>query len=160
MVSGGEPRSLSDDVMPCHPVMFREAWVDMLHDVKDEDTRPLGLSTIKSTFSGRHVIFIVLKNSTQVDPHSLGLGSYIRDPGLSEVSCKGNCPRACKGPLYSDCRDSRMSRMGFNTHPVKLLRPVGNGKYLTARLTVSSGWKNRRALISWSYQCACHLMEV
>ena len=82
MTLGGEPWCLSDDVMPLHPVMFWEAWVDMLHDVKDEGTRLLGLSTLKGTFPGCHVIFVVLKNSTQVDPHSLGPGSHIHDPGL------------------------------------------------------------------------------
>ena len=57
--------------MPLHPVRFQEAWVDMLHDVKNEGTRSQGLSTVKGTFPGCHVIFIVLENGAQVDLHSL-----------------------------------------------------------------------------------------
>ena len=84
----------------------------MLHDVKDEGTRPPGLPTVKGTFPGHHVIFVILENSAQIDPHSLDRVRTSVTPGSSEVGGKGNCPLACRGPLYGDCRAWGMSRIG------------------------------------------------
>ena len=71
MVLSGKPWCLSDNVMPLHPVRFWETWVDVLHHFKDDGTRSLGFSPIKGTFPVGHIIFIVLQDGTQVNPHSL-----------------------------------------------------------------------------------------
>ena len=82
MVLGGEPWHFSDNIMLMHPVMFREAWVDMRHDIEDKGAGPSGFPTVKGTFPGCHIIFEVLENGAQEDPHSLRLASHISDPRL------------------------------------------------------------------------------
>ena len=95
--------------MPLYLVRFRETWVDVFHDVQDKGTRSSGVHTIKGTFPGCHVVFIVLENGTQVDPDSLDWVHTSVTLVSFKVGCKGNCPRACIGLLYSDCRAGGMS---------------------------------------------------
>ena len=54
----------------------------MLHDLKHKGTELMGFSTVKGTFTGCHIILIVLKDGAQEYPHGLGPGSHISDPDL------------------------------------------------------------------------------
>ena len=131
MISGSKPRCLSDDVMPFHPVMFQETWVDMRHDVKNEGTRLSGLPTIKATFPGCHVIFIILKKSTQVNSHGLRPGLNIHDPGSFRHWSHGNLPPCLQRTTVQCFQLSWDVWDRVRPHPVKLLHPVCNSKHLT-----------------------------
>ena len=137
--------------------MFQDAWVHMFHDVNNQGTWSPGFSTIEATFLGHHVIFVILKNHTQMAWDQVRT-SVVLDS--SKIGCKGNCPRACQGPLYGTSSADGMSGIGWVLIPLNSSAQSAIANTWQARSALSSGSKNRRDLTFWSYWLACRLREV
>ena len=97
MVPGNKPWSTSYNTRPFHPEMFWEAQVDMLHDVKDQGTGPVGFSAIEGPFLGCHVIFEVLQYGTEIRPPGLAPNANIHRAGLFQSRGKWELSLAMSG---------------------------------------------------------------
>ena len=136
MIPGSEPWFFANNIVPLHPVVFWEAWIDTFHNVEHEGTGSPGSSTIKGPFPGCHIILNVLKNGAKEYPHRLGPGSHIGNPNFFGGRQQRELTPGLQRTGVWGQQSSRDLRDWMGAQLVVLFHPISNGQHFASQVHI------------------------